>query len=472
MKNKKLKNKILIRVGLLLIIAGIILNLIIKGIIEHNESNVIKNDINIKKNNSIDMIEQFFVINDKPLNEENLVFYSAEICKKLSNYFNATVGIYDINGEFGNKTIVGTEDKSINEHIIKAKSNKSYIVFNDKLDDNKAYFAYPLYIKGDFLGIVEIIPEYKELMKNNKSLYYLFTITEFIFVFLLLIFIYLIISRSTKGLEDLQKGVKEVSKGNYNYEIAVKKNDDEVEELAKEYNEMRDKIKRQIGDIHNFENSRREFFCNITHELKTPLTSITGYAELLKDNYYNDILRDRAISSMISESNKLNNMICNILEASKGQVLCKSNETIQVGLLLKETIEEMKIRLNYKHISIDFKIEDCNIIGVEDEIKSVFINILENAIKYSKDDEEIKVITKIIDSFYEIQVINKTLNLDDNFKYRAFEPFVRGENSLNDDRGNGLGLYICKYIIEEHGGSIKMDIKNNEVKINIRLIAM
>ena len=470
MKNRRLRTKITIRVGILLILGGVILNIVVKNIIDYSSNSTIKNDMIMQQNNSTEFINQYFMINGKNLDKQNLISNSPNIAMKLSEYSNSTIGIYDINGELQYQSVKGEVNKSINAHIAQAKNNKAYIYFTQENNEYKGYFAYPLYSKEELVGIVEIIRDYNEIVTNNSNIYILFTGVESFFFLIILILTNLIMRKSTRPIENLLKGVREISKGNYGYEVLEYTNKDEISDLAYEYNKMRKKIKKQIEVTHHLEKTRRDFFCNITHELKTPLTSISGYAELLQTNYSNEKFRKQAINSIEKESNKLNNMISSILEVSRGQILSKEKSEFNIGIMLNKVSEEMKIR-NNNSIKVKLNIEECNITGIYDEIKSLLLNLLENAYKYSIDCGDIEIAGHKKDDYYNITISNKSCNLSAGFEEKAFEPFIRGENATELD-GNGLGLYISKLIVEEHNGEITIEIVENVVKVNVKLICL
>lgn len=466
MKNRRLRRKITLRIGILLILGGAFLNLAVKNIIDSNGNNVIKNDMTMQQNNSTEFINQYFVINNKPLDGTSFISNSPNIAIKLSDYSNATIGMYDVDGKLLYKSGKVQSDVRLDAHIKKAKDNKAYICFTNEKDDYKGYFAYPLYSGDKSIGIIEIVKDYREIITNNKNIYFLFTIVEITFFLIILIIINFIVRRSTKPIENLLKGVKEVSKGNYGYEVMECGRKDEIRDLAYEYNNMRKRIKEQIEITHKLEKNRRDFFCNITHELKTPLTSISGYAELLQTNYDNEKFRNQAIESMIKESNKLNSMISSILEVSKGQILSKEKREFDIGKLLKQIFEEMKIRNNY--INTKLKIDECNMIAIYDDVKSLILNLLENAYKYSIPNGIIQVEGYKEEGRYKIEISNESNDLGHGFIEQAFEPFVRGKN-VEELEGNGLGLYICKSIVEEHDGHISIDVTKNVVKVNVEL---
>ena len=138
--------------------------------------------------------------------------------------------------------------------------------------------------------------------------------------------------------------------------------------------------------------------------------------------------------------------------------------------MLNEISDEMKIR-NNNSIRVKVNIEEGIILGIYDEIKSLLLNLLENAYKYSIENGNIEIAGYKKNSFYNIKISNKSCNLNSDFEEKAFEPFIRGENAI-DLEGNGLGLYICKLIVEEHNGDIAIDIAENMVKLSVKLTCL
>lgn len=470
MKNRKLRSKIAIRIGVLLVLGGVALNIVVKNIVDYSSNNTIKNDMIIQQNNSTDFINQYFRINSKVLDKQTFASNSPKMAMSLSEGNNSTVGIYDENGQLQYQSVKGEINKNINQHINKAKENKAYVYFSQENNEYKGYFAYPLYSNGEFVGIVEIIRDYKDIITNNNNIYLLFNLVESILFSIILIFTYIIMRKSTRPIENLLKGVKEISNGNYGYEVLEQNNKDEIGDLGYEYNKMRIKIKKQIEVTHHLEKTRRDFFCNITHELKTPLTSISGYAELLQTNFNNEKFRKQAIDSIERESAKLNSMISSILEVSRGQILSREKTEFNIGKMLKEVSEEMKIR-NNNSIEVRLNIEEGTISGIYDDIKSLFLNLLENAYKYSVKCGQIVINGYKSNGIYKATISNISHNINSDFEEKAFEPFVRGENAT-DREGNGLGLYICKLIVEEHDGEITIAVTDNTVTVSINLTCL
>jgi len=175
------------------------------------------------------------------------------------------------------------------------------------------------------VGIIDLEKSYSDSYITYKKTIQFITLGEFllfIFIFVLTLFI---TSKITRPITVLTKAVKQVGQGNYNVELKVK-GKDEIGILSKEFINMKDKINEQIQTIklekekvEKLEKGRRSFFNNVTHELKTPLTAISGYAEMLLEGIVEDEeFRKRANERIFLESERLHKLVLELISVAKG----------------------------------------------------------------------------------------------------------------------------------------------------------
>ena len=273
---------------------------------------------------------------------------------------------------------------------------------------------------------------------------------------------YFIVSKIINPIVLLTKGVKRIENGDYNFHISIKGND-EVSILSKEFIIMKDQIQSQIDTINKekekveiLEKHRKEFFDNVTHELKTPLTAITGYAEMLKDNMIEDIaFRDRAIERIYLESQRITGMVLDLINISKGNShITEAFIICNIKKLISDTTKDMQIKANKYNIKIEADLLDHNLLVQKNRIEQLFINLLDNAIKYSTNNI-IKISSYISDNNYIIEIINYSTPIPQNIYDNIFNPFVKTTTSY-DESSSGLGLYISKEIITDHNGTISI----------------
>jgi len=241
---------------------------------------------------------------------------------------------------------------------------------------------------------------------------------------------------------------------------------------------MKEQIKEQIKTIEEekrkverLEKSRKDFFDNVTHEMKTPLTAISGYAEMIKDGIATDEeFRKRAIERIYLESERLHGLIIELIEVSKGLSYIREEfKDVNIHKLVEEISEDMSIKAQKYSIKIVDNLENAIISAQSNRIRELIINLIDNGIKYSKPQEVIYIIGKIESNEYVLEVKSMSGVIPKEIYDHIFEPFIKS-NKFPESESRGLGLYLCNEIIKDHGGH--MEVINDHVvtvKVNIPL---
>ncbi len=208
-------------------------------------------------------------------------------------------------------------------------------------------------------------------------------------------------------------------------------------------------------------NEQQDAFLNsVTHELKTPIASIKLYLETLKTRDVTEEKRREFYDVMLADSNRLLSTVEQVLQASRTREKDRSMNITQVdaGKLLTETVEIIRLRYNLEKdvISLSVSNEDAKISGDASELQTVFMNLLDNAVKYSRDLVKIIVKLKITQqNKVEIYIRDSGIGIPPEDLKRIFKRFYRVQNASTGERkGTGLGLYIVQSIIKKHGGRI------------------
>jgi len=217
-------------------------------------------------------------------------------------------------------------------------------------------------------------------------------------------------------------------------------------------------------------NEQHDAFLNaVTHELKTPIASIKLYLETLKTRNVDEDKRREFYDVMLADSNRLLTTVEQVLQASRSKEknrLLNVSE-ISLGKLLSEAIKIVQTRYKLDETSVKFTepAEEIIIWGDEAELQSVFMNLFDNAVKYSDDVPKISVrIKKSGDRKVQIFIKDNGIGLAPNEMKRIFKRFYRVTNpSTQGKKGTGLGLFIVQSIIKRHGGKISAD-SNGEGK--------
>ena len=214
------------------------------------------------------------------------------------------------------------------------------------------------------------------------------------------------------------------------------------------------------------ENMRSDFVANVTHELKTPLTSISGFVETLRINDNIDkSTRNRFLGIIETESDRLKRLIDDILLLSfienKEQ---EGFEDVDIYSVFKEVYELTYTSAKVKDIDIEYKFEHENMIikSNRDYIKQIFLNLVDNAIKYTPNGGIVTTKVRYDDNYIIIKVIDNGIGISKEDKTRIFERFYRVDKARSRDvGGTGLGLAIVKHIVKSLHGTIDVESELN-----------
>jgi two-component system phosphate regulon sensor histidine kinase PhoR len=217
--------------------------------------------------------------------------------------------------------------------------------------------------------------------------------------------------------------------------------------------------------IRKLENTRREFVANASHELRTPISMIKGFAETLFDGAKKepDTL-DRFLQTIIKHADRLTSLVEDLLSLSKLESHSDTLDISRVKIypLVNSIFEELSSRAADRNITLINEIKkDLELPVDENRIRQVFFNLIDNAIKYSGNWKTVKVGSKKgLQNFWEISVADNGPGIPEEAQGRIFERFYRVDKSRSRESGDtGLGLAIVKHIVQLHGGSVWCDSK-------------
>jgi two-component system, OmpR family, phosphate regulon sensor histidine kinase PhoR len=215
-----------------------------------------------------------------------------------------------------------------------------------------------------------------------------------------------------------------------------------------------------ITELKNLEQMRKDFVANVSHELKTPVTSIKGFTETLLDGAMNNQeTLESFLSIILKESDRLQSLIQDLLELSKieQQGFLLNVQNIDLQLLLEEVITLLNGKAEAKNIRLDFlnRLEPVFIQGDYDRLKQVLINLIGNAITYTPEKGEVSVSLVDQPNQVRIHVKDSGVGIEKEEIPRIFERFYRVDRARSrNSGGTGLGLAIVKHLIEAHHGHI------------------
>ncbi|MEN8075437.1 ATP-binding protein [Clostridioides difficile] len=213
---------------------------------------------------------------------------------------------------------------------------------------------------------------------------------------------------------------------------------------------------QDITDIKRLENMRSEFVANVSHELKTPLTSIKGFSETLRF-VENTETKNKFLDIIDKEAERLTNLINDILILSNIENLHKmENEEFQPGEVIENVIYILRKQAEKKKITIELMDEfKGKITGSKDKFYQLALNLIENAIKYSNEHGNVKIHLTLKNGYFIFEVTDDGIGIPKKDIPRIFERFYRVDKSRST-RGTGLGLAIVKHIVKLFNGDISV----------------
>ncbi len=262
-----------------------------------------------------------------------------------------------------------------------------------------------------------------------------------------------------KTVDNLLNGLNKLEKGEYDTEIEIKalpKISDSFNSLAKE--------------LKNVQILRSDFINNFSHEFKTPIVSIKGLICLMKTK---NISKEKQLEYFLiieDELNRLSLITTNILNLSKfdNQEILTETSEFNVSEQIRRTVLLLERQWQSKNISFKMDFDEHRVLGNEDMLNQVWVNLIDNAIKFSDKNSEINISVDKNDYEITISIGNVGIPILDEEKDKIFNKFYQADQT-HSKTGNGIGLSIVKKIVELHKGSVSVDAKNNETIFTVKL---
>lgn len=263
-----------------------------------------------------------------------------------------------------------------------------------------------------------------------------------------------------RPIEQINEATKKVALGEYDIELETKR-EDEIGELTNNFNKMTRGLK-------STENLQKEFINNVSHEIKTPVSSIEGFAKFLKDKNLTDEEREEYANIIIEEAKRLENLTGKILKLSKlnNQEIITNKQEIEVAEQIRKAISLLEPKWSKKDIKINVSLEEKIFLGDEDLIFQVWVNIIDNAIKFSNEGESIDIKVYEKDSNINVEIKDHGIGMKEEELEKVYDRFYQIDRSHSKE-GSGLGLAIVKRIVELSEGKIEIKSKENKGTIVI-----
>lgn len=262
-------------------------------------------------------------------------------------------------------------------------------------------------------------------------------------------------------LGQLQKATKEIKEGNLDFEMEIREKD-EIGQLCMDFEEMRERLKDSTEERLRNDQENKELISNISHDLKTPLTAIKGYAEGLMEGVASSPEKvDKYVRTIYNKANDMEKLIEELTFYSKIDTnkIPYTFKKINVNDYFRDCVEEIGLDLEAKDIELGyFNYTDADIVVIADaeQLKRVINNIISNSVKYlDKRKGIINIRIKDVGDFIQVEIEDNGRGIAQKDLPFIFDRFYRTDSSRNSSKGgSGIGLSIVKKIIEDHGGRI------------------
>ncbi|MCL2343111.1 MAG: HAMP domain-containing histidine kinase [Firmicutes bacterium] len=261
--------------------------------------------------------------------------------------------------------------------------------------------------------------------------------------------------RQAKPLNEMAAAARHFERGDFSARVGDVRREDEIGELTRSFNAMAESLEKS-------EELRREFIANISHELKTPMTSISGFADGLLDGTIPEESRDKYLRTISSETKRLSRLVRSMLDLSvmqrQGASAMHMSE-FDLSEVLRRTLVNFEAKATRKNLDVDVDLpeERMMVPGDADAITRVVYNLLDNAIKFSRENSTIGLSLWKQDGRAYVSVKDQGETIPESELPLIFDRFHKADRSRSQDRdGVGLGLNLVKTILSNHDGDISV----------------
>ncbi len=393
----------------------------------------------MQTSNAIDA--DIFIVN----HDGDVVFCKENLQSNLSLYTGSCMvhGDYKISADALKKSMEGVVGYTGN--------------LNGALNDISFIVSAPIKAGNDVIGVVYAVqPVADDLAPYILGIFRMFFFAALFALALDFIIVYLVSYKLTKPLREMSQAAKQYACGDFSKRISsptsLFNNSDEIEELAQAFNSM-------AQALATLEMSRRSFVSNVSHELKTPMTTIGGFIDGILDGTIEEERQNQYLKIVSDEVKRLSRLVTGMLNMSKLEAgeLDINPVRFDISEMLFRTLLGFEQLVDKKHIEIRGLdgIETNPVTADKDMINQVVYNLIDNAVKFTPEGGYIEVSSKSDSEKVIVKIRNSGKGIPAEETDKIFERFYKVDKSRSYDvKGAGMGLYLCKTIIELHGGQI------------------
>lgn len=248
----------------------------------------------------------------------------------------------------------------------------------------------------------------------------------------------------------LGDAMRKVAGGDFTVRLDCTSRIRDVREVYGSFNTM-------VKELGNTETLQTDFVSNVSHEFKTPINAIEGYASLLQDSQLTDEQKNAYIDKIIFNTRRLSDLVGNILLLSKvnNQTISLKASTFRLDEQVRQSILALESKWEKKEIEFDIDLDEIEYTGYEYLLSHVWLNLIDNAVKFSPQNGQIRIRLKQLDGSVTFSIWDNGLSIPEADIGRIFNKFYQGDNS-HASEGNGLGLALVRKIVAAAHGTINV----------------
>lgn len=356
-----------------------------------------------------------------------------------------------------NGVILADIPQSVMDELSEGKRYSGYNDMDGVLGASYLYCASPI-LAGDGENVVCAVfacsasSGVRQIVANTLKILIMASLWVFLAA---LIAVYFITERITSPLKSMGHAAKSFSKGQFDVRVPVT-GSDEVAELAKTFNTMAE-------DLQNMEEMRRMFLANVSHDLKTPMTTISGFIDAILVGAIPPEQQNEYLERIKSEVLRLSRLVRQLLDISRVQAGERKFEYSDFDIceMARQILFSFEQKIDEKRLEVEFDFDRDNMWtnSDKDAIHQILYNLCDNAVKFSRDKGLLKLsVHQLKDKKISVSVFNEGVGIPEEALPFVFERFYKSDKSRGMDKsGVGLGLYIAKTIINAIGEDIRVE---------------
>ncbi|MCX2827541.1 two-component sensor histidine kinase [Bacillus pseudomycoides] len=333
------------------------------------------------------------------------------------------------------------------------RGKKAYVFENDD-PAPLLLFSSPVYHGSDVIGAIRFINELQDEKEVLTNVSWTFLVTSICLVAGGIFFAIRLAKSLHKPIDQLRQMAKRLANGDYKSKIELNEYV-EIAQLSASFNAMADAIELHMRQLKEEKEKQKDFLDRITHELKTPLTAIIGYVDLIpKLQSARDV--EESLHYVSIESQRLLSLVEELLQSSKyGTSTFEVSPTIvDIKQIVEEAISIVKPRLQQYEIEVINELTEAHVVADFDKTKQIFLNVFDNAIKYS-DATQLRMNVAKNEEEAKVFIHDDGIGMDE--AILAEWNRSREGKVLSSSYGNGYGLFICQEIMTKQGGSMRIE---------------